>query len=537
MHTTERRRAGWVNGLFAGGLSLALILAPGAGYSASAWFGLKMPPRRAQQSQTYRKAYETPALAPLSLRLPEADDPYSGIEGEEVHRYIEDIVRITEEHRPAGEKYWGRIAGSAAERATADYVADRFREFGLVEVRTEPVQGGAQWWPIDWSVTLIGNPAYGEGTEDYTLTSAFPAVQLGTGAMRVDGIEAELIYVGLGQPVDMLNRDLKGKIAVVRSELQPDPFFQSARGHIEDIVHAGAIGVITIMDAPGNHQYALERLGAPDVPCFVVGGDDGRFLEAALVATAGISAVGESPGTVLRARLDMDAEVRPSWQGKNVIGLIPGTIDEYVVISAHLDGYFDSANDNAGGVAAALALARYFADAPSMKRTLLFVGTSAHHEFSDGSRAFIAAHPEILEKTVLVFNIEHPSSIKSYYRGPLKLERVTVPGQLIVTTSQSKRSLTISNGNPLLLSIYQDGVDRYGLVVDAMVERRPTGDAFDFFRAGVPVVQILDANLWFHSTGDRVDTIHANGLERATRLYAFALSRIDQAGWDELRRK
>jgi hypothetical protein len=172
-----------------------------------------------------------------------------------------------------------------------------------------------------------------------------------------------------------------------------------------------------------------------------------------------------------------------------------------------------------------------------MKRNLLFVGTSAHHEFSDGARAFIAAHPEILEKTVLVFNIEHPSSIKSYYRGPLKLERVTVPGQLIVTTSQSKRSLAISNGNSTLLSIYKDAVDRYGLVVDAMVERRPTGDAFDFYRAGIPVVQILDANLWFHSSGDRIDTIHSSGLERATRLYAFALSKIDQAGWDELRRK
>ena len=170
----------------------------------------------------------------------------------------------------------------------------------------------------------------------------------------------------------------------------------------------------------------------------------------------------------------MNAEVRESWQGKNVIGLIPGTIDEYVVVTAHLDGYFDSANDNAGGVAAALALARHFSGVPAMNRNLLFVGTSAHHEFSDGSRAFIAAHPDILEKTVLVFNIEHPSSIKSYYRGPLKLERVTVPGQLIVTTSQGKRSLTISNGNPLLLSIYQDGVDRYGLVVDAMVGRHHT---------------------------------------------------------------
>jgi hypothetical protein len=513
-------------------LAWVFLLVPGAVYSADAWFGLKMPAKRAQQSQNYREAYATPALPPLSLRLPEADDPYTGIDGAEVHRYLEEIIGITRQHRPDGENYWGRIAGSAAERATADYVADRFREFGLAEVRTETVKGGPQWWPVDWSVTLVGNSAYGEGTEDYRLDSAFPAVQLGAGAMDVAALEAELVYVGLGQPVNLLNRKLAGRIAVVRAELQPDPFFQTARGHIEEIVHAGAIGVMTIMDAPGNHQYALERLDVPDVPSFVVGGDDGRFLEDVLVASGGI----EGPGVALKARLNMKAEVRNSWEGKNVIGLIPGTIDEYVILTAHLDGYFDSANDNAGGVAAMLTLARFFADTQP-QRNLLFVGTSAHHEFSDGSRAFIDAHPEILEKTVLVFNIEHPSSIKSYYRGPLKLERVTVPGQLIVTTSQSKRSLTISNGNPLLHSIYQDGIDRYGMVVDAMIARRPTGDAYDFFLARTPVVQILDANLWFHSTGDRIDTIHPHGLERATRLYAFVLDRIDQASWDELRSK
>jgi hypothetical protein len=391
------------------------------------------------------------------------------------------------------------------------------------------VQGNAQWWPVDWQVTLIGTEAYGAGTVDHVFASAFPAMQLGTGAMNVAGLEAELVYVGLGHAVDLIDRNLDGKIAVVRAEMQPDPFFQTARGHIEDIVSAGAVAVITVMDAPGNHQYVLELMGSPHVPCFILGGDDGRFLEQALAAAG--------PSRPLRMRLDIDAEVRETWRGENVLGLIPGETDEYVLVTAHLDGFFAAANDNAGGLAAVLALARYFsvrADSRPLQRNLLFVGTSAHHEFSDGARAFIAAHPEILEKTVLVFNIEHPSSIKSYYRGPLRLERVTVPGQLIVTTSQGKRSLTVSNGNPLLLSFYKEAIDRYGLVIDASVSRRPTGDAFDFFRAGKTVVQILDANLWFHSSGDRADTIHPNGLERATRLYAFVLDEIDQADSDAL---
>ena len=75
-------------------------------------------------------------------------------------------------------------------------------------------------------------------------------------------------------------------------------------------------------------------------------------------------------------QLGLAAELRPSWQGKNVIGLVPGRTDEYVLITAHLDGYFEAANDNAGGVAAALALAKFFADParPAPARNLLFIG-------------------------------------------------------------------------------------------------------------------------------------------------------------------
>ncbi|TDJ44194.1 MAG: M28 family peptidase, partial [Gammaproteobacteria bacterium] len=462
----ENEQRGWLC-LACAVLGLTLM-ATGNVAAAEAWFGLKMPERRAQSSERHRQAYATPDLAPLSLRLSASDDPYAAIDGAVIYRYLEDIVRITLANRPDGEQYWGRIAGSAAERATADYVAGQFRAFGLRDVHTEPVIGGAQWWPTDWSVTVLADARYGQGTADYSFTSAFPALHLGEGARDVS-VKAELIYVGLGRAVDLIGREVRGKIAVVRAELQPDPFFQTARGYIESIVRAGAVGVITIMDAPGNHRYALELLGSVEVPCFILGGADGRFLED-VIAAAGA----EAP----RVRLRSVAQLRPSWRGKNVLGLVPGRTDEYVLITAHLDGYFEAANDNAGGVAAALALAKFFADParPAPARNLLFIGTSAHHEFSDGTRAFIAAHPDILARTALVFNIEHPSSIKSYYRGALKLERVTVPGQLITTTSQSKRSLTISKSTPQLVSAYQAAIDRYGLVVDAMIGRRPTGD-------------------------------------------------------------
>jgi hypothetical protein len=495
------------------------------------WFGIKTPDIREQASKRYRASYTDPAFAPLSLRLAASEDPYGDIRGEVIHEYLAEIMAVTVANRPDGEKFWGRIAGSAAERATADYIAERFRKLGLADVRTEQVQGEEQWWPLDWDVTLLADAAYGPGTEDYRLDSAFPAIHLKTGAIDVQNLEAELVFVGLGHPVDLVGRDLAGKIAVVHGVLQPDPFFQSARGYIDGVVEAGAVGVLTMLDAPGNHQYALEDMGPPGVPCFILGGDDGRFLEDVLAA----GGTSNPP----RTRIGLKAEVRESWRGKNVIGLIPGQIDEYVVIVAHLDGYFESANDNGAGLAAMIALAEHYAN-PAIerpKRNLLFVGTSGHHEFSDGVDSFIAAHRDILAKTVLIFNVEHPSMVWSYYRGELKFKNLTVPGQLIITTSQATRGLTVSNGNPQLISFYRDAIDRYGLVIDSEVGRQPTGDAFGFFLAGYTVAQILDANLWYHSSGDLPDAIHPAGLERATRLYAYVLDKIDATSRAQLSKK
>jgi hypothetical protein len=505
-----------------------LVNAPVVAETGKPWFGVKTPDVRELASKRYRSSYRDPAFPPLSLRLAASEDPYADIRGQDVHEYLAEIIEVTVANRPEGERFWGRIAGSAAEWATADYIAERFHQLGLADVRTEWVQGGEQWWPLDWDVTLLGDPAYGPGTEDYRLASAFPAIQLKTGALAVKGLEAELAFVGLGRPVDLVGRDLTGKVAVVHGVLQPDPFFQSARGYVDGVIEAGAVGVLTMLDAPGNHQYALEDMGPADAPCFILGGDDGRFLED-VMAAGGTS----NPPSV---RLSLTTEVRDSWRGKNVIGLIPGKIDEYVVIVAHLDGYFESANDNGAGLAAMIALAEHYAnpDVAQPTRNLLFVGTSGHHEFSDGVEAFIAAHRDILAKTVLVFNVEHPSMVWSYYRGELKFKNLTVPGQLITTTSQATRGLTVSNGNPLLISFYRDAIDRYGLVIDSEVGRRPTGDAFGFFLAGYTVAQILDANLWYHSSGDLLDAIDPAGLERATRLYAYVLDKIDASDRVEL---
>ena len=496
------------------------------------WFGIEMPESRSASAAQIDAARRTPDFPPLSLHLPPGNDPYADIRGADIHRYLQEIIELTRNHRRATEPYWGRIAGTPAEIATAEYISQRFAEFGLADSRIETVRGGPQWWPESWQVTLLADPAYGRETSNYRFSSAFPALQLEGKPLAVDDLVAELAYAGSGHPIDLLGRDLRGKIAVVHAQLQPDTFFQSARGYIDAVVDAGAVAVITVMDAPGNYQYALEDMGPPDVPCFILGGDDGRFLKE-VIAAAGT----DHPP---RLRISLRTSVRESWSGQNAVGLVTGSSDEYVIVLAHLDGYFDGANDNGGGLASMLALARYYADpqTPRLRRNLLFLASSGHHEFSDGVQSFIQSHPEILEKTAVVMNIEHPAAIMSYYRGPLRFKNLRVPGQMAATNTVGTRSLTVSNSNPVLIDLYRAAVDRNGLVIEELIERRPpSGDGYDFFKARQVVVQILDSNIWYHSSGDRLELLPAVGLERATRVYAEVLDGIDRHERTELARK
>ncbi|MEE9135623.1 MAG: hypothetical protein V3U00_02790, partial [Gammaproteobacteria bacterium] len=77
-------------------LSVVLMLALSAGaypvvaqaQSGKPWFGLKMPDARERQSDKDRSIFVKPDFPPLSLRLPEAEDPYADITGDEVYAYL-----------------------------------------------------------------------------------------------------------------------------------------------------------------------------------------------------------------------------------------------------------------------------------------------------------------------------------------------------------------------------------------------------------------------------------------------------------------
>ena len=105
----------------------------------------------------------------------------------------------------------------------------------------------------------------------------------------------------------------------------------------------------------------------------------------------------------------------------NVVAILDGSDpklkDEVVTVFAHLDGavgsreiagdrLYNSADDNASGSAAILAIAEQMAAAPRPKRTVVFVWDSGEEQGLWGTRRFVHAPPVPLDRIVAHFNVD-----------------------------------------------------------------------------------------------------------------------------------
>ncbi len=98
---------------------------------------------------------------------------------------------------------------------------------------------------------------------------------------------------------------------------------------------------------------------------------------------------------------------------KNFLGVIKGTVlpNDFIVISAHFDhlgktaaGVFHGADDNASGVAAVLAMAKYFKQHPP-KHSIIFALWDAEEVGLKGSEFFVNNLPATLNLNQIKFNL------------------------------------------------------------------------------------------------------------------------------------
>ena len=106
--------------------AFALIVATGLVGSAQRGRGEPQPAVRPHSNDVNTTAARLPLAA--------ADQKYVALDGARMKQSVNDITAISRKSRDEGVKYWGRIAGTKADKEMEEYAARRFREIGLQDV-------------------------------------------------------------------------------------------------------------------------------------------------------------------------------------------------------------------------------------------------------------------------------------------------------------------------------------------------------------------------------------------------------------------
>lgn len=495
----------WFVGSMAGHAQVASEARP----TSSAWFGIDLP---RGLGDAHHAILDVSAKTPSPAVVPPGEESYRELAGSALHQHLEAIVGFSKADRARGEKAWGRITGFPGADATHEWVRQQFSAAGLQQVEMQTyVATQPTWYPVSWEVKLLASPSIGAGSRDVVLESAFPT----SGSQLQAPFDAPLVFVGATVDSALPDVEVKGKVAVQTLHPQSGAFSERTRTteRARELGRRGALAVLNVVEQAGNmHVRDFSNCG---VPCFNIGTDDGRFLTQVMRQASSNGAGGNSAG--VRVAITLKTDMREALRGHNTIGIVPGRrSDEFVIVNAHADGWFDAAGDNGDGLAVLIGLARHFAKPEHQpERTLLFVASGGHHGGGmNGPGNLVKMNEALLRKAVLVLNLEHIAQLQ-FRNDPFRVD-----------ANEQPMGFGISNEGPAIAAVARRGVERYGFALRPAFSSSIAGDLGGYAPLGVPRVQAIHSGPMYHTSGDTIDTISTPGLERAARFYAYFVEQI-----------
>jgi hypothetical protein len=465
----------------------------------------------------------------LQWRLLPSEKQYESIDGMKMLGYVKDLAAVSRRYRDAGHpQFWGRIIGSSADADDAQWLMAKFTALGLQDVHEEAIDLTPQWFPQSWDLTATS------GDKTLKLTTAQPSYT--SPGTTGTGLDLELVYAGLGSEADLIGRDLRGKAVLIFSNPMPGSWrhtstqetVMSDDGARESLLRLaqrrGAAAIICSIQLPpvvgmtgdagqGNIRTQLYPTGT-NVPTFSMGMKDGKDLR---------DMIAHAPsGQPVHLKLKMDVRQVPGLKTGTVWGKLPGTTDETIYIEAHRDGWFEAATDNASGVATQLGLAEYLAKIPQAqrRRTIIFLGTSGHHNSGTNSAAWLAEHHEdLFKKTALLINLEHTAAAGQ-----------ELLGEAIRVVAGEAGFLWYGGGNqrPKLQTAAYNAFLEFGVPIYAEPEPSTPGGEASRLAGFVPAVQASNYNMFFHSDAETPDTVPAPGLAASARAYAKVIEEVNK---------
>jgi aminopeptidase YwaD len=386
----------------------------------------------------------------------------------------------------------GRLAGTDSEKKAFALLRERVRAASPANAgRSIPVPYGG--WRAKRATLRLGDGA---------LAACHPLVR--TIATPKDGLTAEVIDLGRGTPEEFQAhaRDIQGRIVLVRHELMFAAGTIHRRRKYDMARASGALGFLIAGPLPGE----------------LVAGSSGRE------GGEGIPALGIAPETAARlarradgwpsATMIIETDESPA-ETETLVYEYPGRSDDWVVLSAHVDGHdlAESAMDNGTGLAAVLAATRALApEVARWRRGLRVMFFSVEEWALTGSAQYVRALSET-ERNRIALNVN--------------LDSVAGDPHLAALTSG------FAGVEPFLLQVSAANGQRLRTVRPLMTN----SDHANFAAGGIPAIRLVAgfddpaANLRLVLTpADTRDKVAEVDLRQATLLTAAIVAAACDAG-------
>lgn len=407
-----------------------------------------------------------------------------------------------------------RDSGSEDEWKAARYVAEKMKEYG---VQTETLEFDSLIsWPLEGKLEILD--ADGNATESIkTRTRAF-GKQTPEG-----GFTGELVFVPFAPPAkgemifshravagDYTGLDVAGKI-VITSDGGPDGIRRAqergAAGHIhiwpsdENVVHE-MIGT-SVWGTPTPES----ALRLPSIPVLGVGNADGLRIAEQI-----------KQGTVT---VRIESNVKTEWMRVPLVtGFIPGSAsDDYLLVGAHIDSWYEGITDNATGDAALIEMARVLgAHRDKLTRGVRFGWWPGHSTgrysgstwFADTQFSDLRAH------SIGYLNIDSPGVRETiewdcrYNMGEIEHITGAVVRELSGQEPNVRRPLKA--GDQSFLGVGLPSLGAYRMLPIDHPERKAVGGC--------------GGGYWWHSPEDTLDKADAKILAEDVAVYAAITARL-----------
>ncbi len=402
--------------------------------------------------------------------------------------------------------FGSRFAGTESEAQARDFIAAKFREYGLANVHLDPFEylgwrrGSCRLAAVSPRAATFGDAislVYSPNTPE-------------------GGLQGRLVDVGMGTEKEYGARagQLAGSIVLCSSANPEEGRAPHRREKYGRAVEGGAVGFIYSRHLPGGlpetGSLRPGRLG--EIPAVAVSYETGFALKRLIEGAGGAGAV---------ARMEVQNSSAPAV-ANHVVADVPGGAGAaagagvMIVVGAHYDGHDISqgARDDATGTALVLELARLFAPLGGrLRRTIRFIAFACEELGVLGSTEYVKKHPDEMPATALMINLD-----SAVGHGKLGFEC----GGMEEVAAELK-AIAEETGYPLYL---REGMGPMGTA----------SDHFPFFIAGVPAITMLarDENRaegrgFGHTAMDTLDKVDRRDIMECAMVAGRVLLRLASA--------